>query len=459
LSSDPRGPKVGSATPTEELEGTAIGVASIKQNTVWNLLGSALPMLIALPAVPFLVRQIGVEAFGVFTLIWALIGYFSIFDFGLGRALTHQVSTRVTGVERKLLPGLVRSGVLLMLATGVVGGTVLAWLADPLGSSWLNVSENLAPETIISLRLAALGIPLSTLTSGLKGVLEGFEDFRTSSILRTLLGVCNFGLPVLATILVRPSLSVMVLSLLLGRLIVLFAHLVAVNSRLSLMLVLRTRAMPRDKTLALLDFGAWLTVSNVISPLMVTADRFVISSLLGAGAVAYYTVPFDFITRLLVIPAALTSVLFPRFTLLLDRSAGDADALYRRSIVAVMLAMIPVCVAIVFGSRWGLELWLGEEFAERAWLLSAILGIGLLFNSLAQIPHAFVQAAGNVRATALLHLAEFVVYFPFLLFALKRFGVVGAACAWTVRVIVDYALLRGIALRHRRPANETTRFA
>ena len=69
---------------------------SIKQSTIWNLIGNILPLLIGLLCIPFLVKNIGIERFGVLTLIWTLIGYFSIFDFGIGRALTYSVSIQKT---------------------------------------------------------------------------------------------------------------------------------------------------------------------------------------------------------------------------------------------------------------------------------------------------------------------------------------------------------------------------
>ena len=66
---------------------------SIRKNTLWNLFGSAAPMLIGIATIPYIYRQIGIERIGVLTLIWALIGYFSIFDFGLGRAITQRIAS------------------------------------------------------------------------------------------------------------------------------------------------------------------------------------------------------------------------------------------------------------------------------------------------------------------------------------------------------------------------------
>src|SRR2546422_7955265 len=60
----------------------------LARNTIWNLVGNGAPMVVAVFCIPILIRSLGRERFGVLTLAWALIGYASLFDLGLGRALT-----------------------------------------------------------------------------------------------------------------------------------------------------------------------------------------------------------------------------------------------------------------------------------------------------------------------------------------------------------------------------------
>ena len=67
------------------------------RNAVWTLLSLGAPMLIALAAIPALIRTLGADRFGIVTLSWLLIGYCSLFDLGLGRALTRVVSEKLRG--------------------------------------------------------------------------------------------------------------------------------------------------------------------------------------------------------------------------------------------------------------------------------------------------------------------------------------------------------------------------
>ena len=67
---------------------------SLKKDTVYNLLGNGVPLLAAAVAIPYLLTSLGNEKFGLLALIWSLIGYFGLFDFGVGRALTYEVSRK-----------------------------------------------------------------------------------------------------------------------------------------------------------------------------------------------------------------------------------------------------------------------------------------------------------------------------------------------------------------------------
>lgn len=414
---------------------------SLKKNTIWSFFGSAAPMLLGLITIPYLIKNIHVEAFGILTLVWSLIGYFSVFDFGIGRALTHQVSSSISQELDHELPSIIKTGLLFMLVTGLLGGLILALISTKLGANWLNVSKGLESDTIKCLLIASIGIPLTTITSGLKGILEGYEDFKSASLLRLVLGITNFGLPALSVFLLNNSLQYMVLSLVLARFIVMIAHLVVINKRISIYSLMVASLADKVKIKSLLSFGAWMTLSNIISPLMVTADRFLISYILGASLVAFYTVPFDFIVRLLIIPAALTGVLFPRFSYLFKNDIDKIRELYKKSFLAILLAMGGISIILAIGSHFGLTIWLGKSFADNSWKIASILSIGLVFNSLAQIPHALIQASGDVKLTSIIHLCEFVFYLPLLYAALHFYGLIGAAFIWVLRVFADLLIL------------------
>jgi O-antigen/teichoic acid export membrane protein len=417
---------------------------SLSANTAWNLAGAGLPLLVGLVAVPYILAHTGVEAFGILTLVWSLIGYFSLFDFGLGRALTHQVAQRLSHHEKGDLSALVISGLATTGMTGLAGGLLLAVLSYPLSHAWLNVSPALQEDAFHSLLIASIGIPFVTCTSGIRGVIEAYQHFRGINLLRIALGLANFLLPALCAVLLESSLSTMVLSLIGARALAMAGHVWLLGKKMPL-------SWSKDgfkigEIRRLFSFGAWMTLSNIISPLMVTADRFVISSVLGASVVAYYTLPFEFLSRILMVPAALTTALFPRIaSMAVQDKEANTSALYARSMKIIAIFMFGICASAMACSKFGLTLWLGESFASQSWLIVCILSVGLFFNGVAFVPFTMIQATGRARTTALIHLTEVTLYFPVLFACLHYFGVKGAAVAWSLRAFADFLLMLSFA--------------
>lgn len=420
---------------------------SLSRNTLWNVGGNVLPLVLGAITIPLLISRLGLERFGVLTLLWTIIGYFSLFDFGLGRAITQQVATSLGAQKPSEIPQVIKAGLEFTVLTGLLGTVVLVAGAYPLSHYGMGVSIDLHQEVFVSLVIAAIGIPLATLSNGLRGALEGYERFQASNIARMLLGASIFLFPMLAVLLHGNSLVMVTLWLVGARLVscLLFAWLVV---KLPSGKFWRVFILPNTRK-KLFSFGAWMAVTNLVSPLLVSADRFLISYLLGAGVVAYYTVPFEFLVRLLILPGALGASLLPNLARGRLTDSALVDETFAKSVKIVALAMFVLCMAAAALSYPLMDVFISSDFASKSWLLAAILSLGVLVNGVAYLPYTALHAHGKAKPTGLLHIVELVVYIPVLLASIHWLGLIGAALAWTLRVTCDAAALFWLYSRER----------
>lgn len=419
---------------------------SLSKNTIWNLAGAGFPLLIGAATVPWLMSRLGVERFGILTLLWAIIGYFSLFDFGLGRALTQQVAACIGGGKEREIPSMVRSGLRFTLIAGMIGAALLAIAAHPLAFSTLNVSPSLRGETRLSLLIAALGIPLATVSAGLRGVIEAYERFLWSNIARIFLGVSIFLFPFIGVWLSGPSLVAVTIWLIISRVASTLVYWIFVRRLPYRKFGVQPIAPGTAKKL--LSFGIWMGVSNFISPLLVNADRFVISHMLGAGLVAFYTLPFEFLVRLLILPGAIGTTLLPR----LARShSTDASHIFRKGVKITLLLMAGLAVATSLLAYPVMVHFLAPGFASKALPVVLILSVGVVINGVAYIPYTTLHSMQVARPIGLLHCLELVVYLPMLYAGVKLGGIEGAAVAWVLRAAVDCA---GMFYFYRRWASD-----
>lgn len=88
-----------------------------------------------------------------------------------------------------------------------------------------------------------------------------------------------------------------------------------------------------------MKYGGWITVSNVVSPLMAYLDRFFISNIIGASNVAFYTAPAEGVQRLSVFPGALSRAIFPKLSRLVSKQ--DKDKQKKLAYVLMVGAIFP----------------------------------------------------------------------------------------------------------------------
>ena len=416
----------------------------LKWNALWNLLGTAAPIPVALLCLPALVHKLGKDQFGVLALAWTLIGYAGLFDFGLGRALTKLVSEKLGGKEEDEIPGLFWTSQFLMSLMALAGTILLVLIAPWLVHSALKIPAALQTATLHSFYALALSMPVVISTAGLRGFLEAKQEFGLINALRVPMGVFTFAGP-LAVLPFTTSIVPIVCTLVAGRIVAWLAHLLfclrvlpALSERME---ITRAAIMP------LFRLGGWMTVSNIVGPLMLYMDRFVIGGLISAAAVAYYATPYEVVTKLLIISGAISAVMFPAFGASFARDLSRTVDLYRRGMKCTVAIMLPLILLLALIAKEGLTLWLGPEFADHSLHVAEFLLVGTLAFGIETLPFALIQGAGRPDIPAKLNLIEIPFYAAALYWFIERYGVTGAAAAWALRAVVDALLLLVFAQR------------
>jgi O-antigen/teichoic acid export membrane protein len=91
---------------TEQDASAAVEVTGqlVARNTALNIVGRVVPLLVALAAMPYVVRHLGPDRFGLLALAWMVVGYFALFDLGIGPATTKFVAELLGKGEIEKLP-------------------------------------------------------------------------------------------------------------------------------------------------------------------------------------------------------------------------------------------------------------------------------------------------------------------------------------------------------------------
>ena len=364
------------------IKGQSSGSRLLARNVVLSLLSQVLPAVAAVLSIPVLASSLGAERLGILTLAWLVVGYFSFFDLGLGRALTQVVAARLPTPQAASLPGIIWTA---WVTLGVVGldsrdrrGAVRG--RDRSGSKRASV---LARRNTAVLYVLAAAIPLLTLAAGTRGVLEAMQRFDLVAMVRTPAAAFTYLGPVLVVPFSRSVVAPIVV-LVVARAIVAIAFLLMCLRALPM---LRSAAHLRFRFLReLAASGLWMTVASVVGALIAVSDRLVISSMLSVAAVAYYATPQELITKLMVVPMAFGTVMFPAFSALAESNRAGQTRLFSKTIFHVYLTLFPITIVGAAFAPELLRIWLGEDFARESAPVARLFCGGVLLLGLGVIP-------------------------------------------------------------------------
>jgi O-antigen/teichoic acid export membrane protein len=409
----------------------------IEFNTFLNFLGNFIPLLIGFVAIPFTIKGLGQERFGLLSLCWTLLTYFSFFDLGLGKATTKFVAESLGKNQKANISLLFWLSFFLNIIIGIVAGAILYFLTPILTNNIFNISMKYIAEAQASFAILAFFLPIIVTSAALRGLLEAYFRFDIVNIIKIFTNSFIFLIPLISYFFYT-SLSLIIFLICLSRLLAfsLFAyHAFRIINQYK-------PAAPVVKIMrSIISFAIWITLSNVFGPILVYADRFFIAHILSMKYVAFFTAPFEIVTRLWILPSSLVNTLFPTFSYYSTQDKERTILYYNNSIKFLAIFMAALIIPLILFSDKILILWLGTDFHQKSNLLFQLLSIGVFINSIAWVPFTFLQSSGRADLPAKIHLLEFIFYFFLLAFLLKNYGLIGAAIAFIVRVSIESILL------------------
>ena len=419
------------------------GKGLLAKNTIFNLVGQILPMFVGVVTIPYIVKGLGADGYGILSIAYMVLGYFGIFDLGLSRATVKFVAEHLSPEKVHKVPELVWTSLSLLALLGCAGGALLAAFVPIAVTHWFKMPASFVGQARTSLFILAASMPIMLSNDALRGVLEAAQRFDLVNCVKVPGSICFY---LLAAVAIPLGIHVpgIVFLLVLVRLSTSFAYLTfcfRVFPNLS-----NGFHFSRAAIGPLSTFGGWIMVSNITGPIFGWLERFLIASFLSVGMLTYYSVPFDLVSKIVIFPSALAPALFPYFSFHGSRGNATSSAT-GQAVKYLLLVMTPGTAFFVFFAKDILRIWLGPQFAANSTVVLQITAVMFFINAFAFVPYSSVQALGRPELKAILDIVALPVYALCCWWLMRRMGVNGAALAKLVMAILDTAFLFAFARR------------
>jgi len=403
-------------------------------------------MLAGFLTVPYIVRGLGANAYGILSIAWMVLGYFSIFDLGLSRATVKFVAESLKSEDTTRVPELVWTSLTMLIAFGTAGGLAVAAAVPFVVTRFLTLPPAFVSEAELSLLVLSLSMPIMLGNDALRGVLEATQRFDLVNLVKAPASVCFYLLAAVA-IPFHIRVSGIVALLALVRLTSACAYLALC---LKVLPGLRLHVSVSLKALRpLASYGGWVMVSNVTGPILSSIERLLIGSVLSVAMLTYYSVPLDLVGKLLIFPASIAPALFPYFSQRGSKRRSEVSEVSSQALKYMFVTMSPLVVLFVCFARDILTLWMGPEFAAHSTTVLQLTAITILINAFGYVPYSSVQALGRPDLKAKLDLLMVFVYAASAWWLMHLLGLTGAALAKLLITAADTSCLLAFA-RHMK---------
>lgn len=408
-------------------------MSTIRNNIIANYSGKAWAAVINLACIPFYIKYMGMEAYGLVGFFATLQPFLIILDMGLSPTVNRELArySVLPGNEGKMRD-VVRTLEVFYWGMAVFIGIILVVATPAISTSWLKA--NSLPRAKIQQAVLLMGMslvlqwPVGYYAGGLRGLQRQVLLNAMNSILWTIRGLGAVLLVVYSSDkllaffgwqLAMSLLNVLTIGLLLWKSV----HWAPGAARFDSGIL---------KSVWRLAFGMGAAAVTIL--LFNQMDKVILSRQISLSAFGYYSLAWQVVGGLFLFYFPIYSAFYPAITQAI--SQGDREELvniYHKGCQLMSVSVLPVAAVIFFFSRDLLYLWTRDiAAADQCYLILSLLIGGAAFNGMFCMPYAVRQAAGSMRRLLQIFIPSLIIFSVLLVVVVSRYGMAGAALLFSV---------------------------
>lgn len=424
------------------------------RNLLAGLANSTWSMIVALAVIPFYIRYLGIEAYGLIGVFTALQSLLMVLDLGLAPAISREVARSSISGSTTATRNLLHTLAVFYWLTAALIASAIAIAAPLVVDHWLNEQQLSRGSLIHALSLMGLVIAARWPSGLYLGALLGAERIAlTSAINAVSLTVANIG-AVLVLAFYSPTIEAFFLWQMAN------ALAFALVMRWAAWRTLGRSPAPRldlNEFRKIWRFSAGMSGVALSAIALTQSDKIILSKVISLRDFGYYALATVVAGVLYRLVTPLFNVIYPRFSNMVAK--GDESALrhlYRLATNGFASVFLPVSMGLAVCAKPLIFLWTGDErLAENVAPMITILAIGSALHGLMYFPYALQLAYGFSQMPLIINVILLAASLPLMLILGINYGAIGAAFAWLALHL--FYLFLGTWMTHNRLLRGTGR--
>lgn len=407
------------------------------KNVIANFVGRIWSFFSIFLFVPFYLKFLGNEAYGMVGFYSVILGLLIFADAGLTATLNREFARtdRNTQYKNNLLVTI--EIIYIIICILIILG--LWFLASIISTKWLNIEGITTVNAIKYIRMIGVSVALQMMSSMYQGGLMGLQKQVLANSLQISYSFVRSGL-ILIPLFFFPVLDTFFIWQICATILYLFV----------LRFLLKKQIGYSEKTKISINIlhGVWryalgMMIMSILSSVLMQTDKLVTSKFLSLTEFGYYTLGSSLAQVPIIAVTPIGLALLPKFTELISNGKKtELNLLFRRgSFIIATISTIISLILIVYMPNI-LFLWTGnKQLTEVITLVARILCLGSLFQALQLLPYFLGIANGHTSTNIKLGVLSIAFLIPSLIFLVKDYGIVGAGVPWLIMSFITFILL------------------
>ena len=402
------------------------------RNMLSGVIGWGWPVLLAFAVTPYLLEGLGVEGFGIRSILIMLVGYFSMLNFGISGAATKYMSEYIEN-DKDYLKDVLSTSFWIHLILGLVGGLALSLASEYLVNEVFHISSKLENEAITAIKISAFSFIFTMMNSWGGAVVSGYHRYDilnyTMVLYGTLTLVGSFILVEIGYGVIGVAVANLTASICL--LIVNIYILKQQNFLFKIEVILKRHVASR-----LVKFGSHFFIFQIFSMLFSQLDRFLVGAYLGAAVLTYYVIPHQLAIVVHQLSAKVMEFLFPLISSIGNKNINKLRQICVRGTTISLILSLSLAIPLIIYGDIILLFWMNNEVSNYSSDILLILTFTYILMSITAVSSSIFSGMGYPyvvsSASVITGITASLLYFIFIEF----YGLFGIAIAGLISVFV-----------------------
>lgn len=393
----------------------------IKYGAVLSYLGIVVYILVGLLYTPWMIRVIGKDDYGLYTLAYSIVALF-VFDFGISAAIQRFVAKYLAEGNNEKVNNCIslvyKLYVYIDIAILIILTTI--YILIPYIYRELTVEQINRLEVVFI--MAGLFSVISFPFIPLNGILSAHEKFVQLKTCDLLSKVLTVGINVICLYLGGGLYELVLTNVLVGLIIIIVKFaIVKQQTTVKVQIGYEDKAEMRS----LLSFSGWTTVVALCQRCIFNIAPSILGMFAGAGVIAVLGISISLEAYTYTFACALNGLFLPRISRILNDKGSVLPLMVRVGRIQILTMGLLLIGFIVVGYDF-ISVWLGEGY-EEAYICTLLLIIPAFLLLPADIADQTLIASGNVKYRAVVYVGMAVINVPLSMVMTKYYGLIGLA--------------------------------